>query len=125
MIFAIVATGLLTFYAMLTHSIGSGSDAQLRDGDMRMAIASSITAMYLMLVGYGVFLAAGNDAMDPLAKNLFDSFSYIVGIVIAFYFGSSAYVEAKRVNAASNQSRNLAEHEGARSAPGNKLETAA
>jgi hypothetical protein len=112
MIFAIVATGILTFYGMLLHFVGRASDVRLADSDTRMAIASSITAMYLILVGYGVFIS-GEDGMSPLAENLMDSFSSVVGVVIAFYFGSSAYLEARRTttsgqNSASQEPRNKA-----------------
>jgi hypothetical protein len=101
MIFAIVTTGLVTVYAQILHLMGLSPDASLRDGDVRTAIALSMTLMYLTLVGYGVFVA--DKSMGALATSLINSFTSLVGVVIAFYFGASAYVEAKRAAAGTDQ----------------------
>lgn len=96
-IFAIISIGILTFFALLnpaTHGdTETHSGGRLRDCDMRVAIAASVTTMYLALVGFGVWVeSAGNT--DPIAGDLMTSFSAVVGTVIAFYFGATAYVDA-------------------------------
>lgn len=95
-IFAIIATGILTFFGMLFHAMPSAPDSSLQDRVLRLAITSSITTMYLALVGFGVFMRKPPEqATDPIAQTLITSFSSVVGVVIAFYFGTGAYLEAK------------------------------
>ena len=102
-IFAITATGILTFFYLLYHAIRSAPDTPLQDRDLRIAITGSITTMYLALVGFGVFMrilvpgdaAASREAESPLAQALILSFTSIVGIAIAFYFGTSAYLDGR------------------------------
>ena len=111
MIFAIVTTGIVTVYAVLLHFLRLAPDGRLQDADIRIAIALSTTLVYLMLVGYGVFLA--DEKMGEFAKTLTTSFTSIVGVVVAFYFGASAYVETKRaathINRTAETSRDTAQ----------------
>ncbi len=92
-IFAIIATGMLTFFGFVGPSVHDVPDARIEDRDIRTAIAASITMMYVVAVGYGIFVV-GSQA-DPVAQSLLNSFSTVVGTVIAFYFGASAYLEGK------------------------------
>jgi hypothetical protein len=95
-IFAIIATGILTFFGMLFHAMPSAPDASLQDRVLRLAITGSITTTYLALVGFGVFMRIpAEQGTDPIAQSLITSFSSVVGVVIAFYFGTGAYLEAK------------------------------
>jgi hypothetical protein len=89
---------------LLLHFIGSTPNARLEDRDVRTAIAAAITIMYLVLVGYGVFIqSVGATERDPLADTLMTTFSTVVGLVITFYFGSSAYLESRRAGAHSQK----------------------
>ena len=95
-IFAIVAAGILTFFGLLLFATSNASDVLLDDRVLRLAITSAITTMYLALVGFGVFMRMPKaENTDPLAQSLIVSFSSVVGVVIAFYFGTGAYLEAK------------------------------
>jgi hypothetical protein len=95
-IFAIIATGILTFFDLLYHAIRSAPDKPIQDRDLRIAITGAITTMYLALVAFGVFVRIPKDEAEaPLAQSLVVSFTSVVGIVIAFYFGTSAYLEGK------------------------------
>jgi hypothetical protein len=97
-IFAITSIGIMTFFHLLYHSIRSAPDAPIQDRDIRIAITGSITMTYLTLVGFGAFmhLPATGIQQAPLAQSLVTSFTTVVGIVIAFYFGTSAYLESKK-----------------------------
>ncbi len=97
-IFAVIATGVLTFFGLLVYGIRGTPDARIEDRDLRVSIAASVTVMYLVLVGYGVFVVGGkaDSAPDPIALPLMNSFTAIVGTVIAFYFGATAYIDGKR-----------------------------
>lgn len=95
-IFAIIATGVLTFYGLLLHAVHHAPDARVQDRHIRSAIAAGLTSMYVVLVGYGVFIIkTEGQVIDPIAQHLITSFSSVVGIVIAFYFGSSAFIESR------------------------------
>lgn len=96
-IFAITSIGILTFFYLLYHAIRSAPDMPIQDRDIRIAITGSITTMYLALVGFGVFMRIPEvgEKEAPLAQSLVVSFTSVVGIVIAFYFGTTAYLEGK------------------------------
>ena len=97
-IFAITSIGMLTFFHLLYHSIRIAPDAPIQDRDLRIAITGSVTTMYLALVGFGAFMhiPATGIQQAPLAQSLVVSFTSVVGVVIAFYFGTSAYLESKK-----------------------------
>jgi len=97
-IFAIVATGVSTFYGVLLYALSRNGGAGVRDGHIRPAIAAGLTTMYIVLVGFGVFIVNTdkNQVIDELARHLVTSFSSVIGVVIAFYFGAEAFVETRR-----------------------------
>jgi hypothetical protein len=61
---------------------------------MRTAMAGAIVVEYLTLVGTLAFFVQGQ--MSPIAQTMLTSFTSVVGIVIAFYFGASAFVQVQR-----------------------------
>ena len=93
--FGTVAVGVITFFYFALSDRSSATDGGER---FRNAIASAIVIQYLVMVGFtGYFVTTEQKAqLDPITSSLITSFTSIVGIVIAFYFGSSAYVEGQR-----------------------------
>lgn len=89
---AVVAIGLLTFSYFITRPIHPAQ--QLPDGSLRDAIAATVVIEYVVLVGIVAFFGRGATTLPPLTQSLISSFTSIVGIVVAFYFGTSAYLEA-------------------------------
>lgn len=63
---------------------------------MRSAIAGSIVIEYITLIALVAFFRESPDEIHPVTQMMINNFTTIVGIVIAFYFGSSAYVQAKK-----------------------------
>ncbi len=65
---------------------------------LRHAIAGSIVLIYISLLGF-FFNGQVHDALRsyPGLKDLYNSFTPLVGTVVAFYFGTDA---AERINAA-------------------------
>jgi hypothetical protein len=61
---------------------------------MRTAMAGAIVVEYLALVGTLAFFVQGE--MPPIAQTMITNFTTVVGIVIAFYFGASAFVQLQR-----------------------------
>lgn len=97
-IFAITATGISTFYGILLYSFSRSNDLKVGGSHIRPAIAAGLTTMYLVLVGFGVFIVKTDKSqeMDELARHLITSFSSVIGVVIAFYFGSEAFIESRQ-----------------------------
>ena len=92
--FAILSTGLITFFGILLQNL----DAEKRnvsEQGMRLAIAGLVASTYITLLAYSVFVTQKMELAD-FAENLVTNFTAIVGTVIAFYFGSSAYIEGRR-----------------------------
>ena len=88
---ATVATSIITFFGIL--NFGSDKRSSFSDERLRSAIAASSTMTYLVLVGTaGLFTSGGQ---SPISQLLLTSFTATVGVIIAFYFGSSAYVAGK------------------------------
>ena len=93
--FCVIAAALITFFWFLSRSKNDAA-SQLNDGVLRKAIAASIVVEYIVLVGTFAFWGDSTVAqLPPMTALLVPSFTSIVGIVIAFYFGASAYVEAR------------------------------
>jgi hypothetical protein len=88
---ALVATAVITFFGFLWRS----GDPPGNEEDMRTAITVSIVTVYLVLIGLVAFLPEGpNQGQLPAITNtMLTSFTAIVGIVVPFYFGASAYVQ--------------------------------
>ncbi len=96
---AVVATAIITFFGCLR--LTALSRAGVSDSSLRSATAAAAIVTYLVFVGAGSFFRGSNE-MPEMAKLLLTSFTATVGVIIAFYFGSSAYVAARK--AASSES---------------------
>lgn len=93
--FAILATGLITFFGILLQNLGG--EKKVNDQSMRLAIAGLVSSTYIALLAYTVFVPKGTE-LAKIAEDLVKNFTAIVGTVIAFYFGSAAYIEGRRSN---------------------------
>jgi len=104
--FATVAAGVLTFFHCLAGPPQTQSIPGAQDQRLRAAIASALVVQYLVLVGIVAYFT-NTDAFGkllPITETLLASFTATIGVVIAFYFGASAYVEGKRIESASKAS---------------------
>jgi len=81
------SVGVITFLGILMLSNYLSESPKLDKGEMRKAIAASCIAVYFVLLSLLTF--AGFSPSDTkIATTMVGHFSYIVGIVIVFYFGS-------------------------------------
>jgi len=63
--------------------------------DPAKANAATISVIYLILViHFSMYML--REELPPISNMLLNNFTAIVGVVVAFYFGSSAYVEGRR-----------------------------
>lgn len=96
--FSMGIVALLTFWAMLAIGYNKVGDHPWQESYLRTAIAVSLIAVYLAIVGTVAFYKPTEGAINlhPMTQQIINSFTTVVGIVIAFFFGSSAYIEAKK-----------------------------
>lgn len=83
---------LVTFFGILTASESSGRGWGLNKGGMRGAIAATILVIYFFVLSINLFIPF-RDEMPEMMETMVSSFTTILGIMIPFYFGASAYVQ--------------------------------
>jgi hypothetical protein len=91
-IFGAPATGVMAFFGLLAVFTETKTET-VSDATMRSAVAGALVIMYMVVVGFGIFTGVNYGGMSAMAQSLMTSFTSIVGIAVAFYFGSSAYVQ--------------------------------
>jgi uncharacterized BrkB/YihY/UPF0761 family membrane protein len=83
---ALIAVALITFFGVLGNTSPQ---------DPRGAITISVVTVFLILVSqvafYSLVPKEENLAFQPISQAMITSFTAIVGIVIPFYFGATAY----------------------------------
>lgn len=67
--------------------------------EMRIAIAASVTLVYLSLISHLLLIGSLRTVVlnDDAGKSVFDSFTGLVTIVVSFYLGSAAAVTGVEV----------------------------
>jgi hypothetical protein len=93
------ATAMFAFVGMLALAQRPGGGWRISEPIMRTAIATSLVAEYTALVSMTAFHVGNTSNLPPLTQSLISSFTTVVGIVIAFYFGASAFVEGRKLSA--------------------------
>jgi hypothetical protein len=99
LVFCAVAPAIITFYWLL--GVREIRDISFDSGLVRTAVAGAITVLYVVLIGIFVFwepsVDASGKAIQPaeISNLLVSSFTNVVSVVIAFYFGASAYVQVR------------------------------
>jgi len=88
---AVGIIGIVTFFGSLMAEIEGAKEEGVER--IRRSITFSILTVYLTLVGTMAFFKVQQDL-----KGLLLSFTTTTGVVIAFYFGSSAYVDGKSIS---------------------------
>jgi cobalamin synthase len=89
---SIGCVGVITFIGVLTLSNYLSSDPELAKKEMRKAIAASFTLVYLVFLALVVF-SEDFIAETELAETVVGHFTWIVGIIMIFYFGSRSLEE--------------------------------
>lgn len=89
--FGIGAVSVIVFFGLLYSDISSDGA-----GNIRNAIAGSMIVTYLLLVVTLLFYNQGMSNLPKATEVLLTSFTTTIGIVIASYFGASAFIDAKK-----------------------------
>ena len=90
------SVGLITFTGNLLLVNYLSNSPTLDKGEVRKAMAGSFIAVYFALISLLTF-AEIRPADAELAKIIIGHFTYLVGIIIVFYFGSRAVTEYLKV----------------------------
>jgi len=83
---------------MLTKYLSASED--LENGEMRKAIAGSFIVVYFAFLSLLIF-EESSTLYTGVFKTMIDHFSYLVGIIVVFYFGSRSvdeYMKNKKEN---------------------------
>jgi hypothetical protein len=88
-----VGAGAITFFGLLILC-QTGEEWKLSEDSMRSVIAGTVLVEYLTLVGTVAFFVQGD--MPPITQTMVTSFTTVVGVLIASYFGASAVVQVQR-----------------------------
>jgi len=86
-----IVVPLVSFVYMLYVFYLKNED--LNKGEVRRAIAITLTIMYIIALSLSILKA---DNLD-FERDFVEHFQYIYGLIIAFYFGTRAYERARRV----------------------------
>jgi len=92
---SIGCVGIITFIGVLTFANYLSHDPDLTKREMRKAIAASFALVYLVFLALVVFHS--NFLYETkLAETVVGHFTWIVGIIIVFYFGSRTLEEYRK-----------------------------
>jgi hypothetical protein len=105
---AVAGVAVLTFLGL--YGLAMRRDASPSADDIRSVIAVTVLITYLVLVGLvSFFQGDGAVLLNPLTSTLVNNFTVVTGIVIAFYFGTSAVVAvADRARPSSGEAKERA-----------------
>lgn len=93
--FCTPASGVITFFALLTERRNAVATTGGDNERMRQAIASAVIVQYLVLVGIVAYFINGIEKLPPITETMLTSFTTVASVVVAFYFGASAFVDSK------------------------------
>jgi len=102
----VFAIGVVTFFG-ITDMNRSNQDRNILSGEnLRTAIACSLIISYLFIVCFTTFVKTA-EVTGGVTQEFVNSFSEVIGITIAFYFGASAaaqiFAKAKRDDTVKNR----------------------
>lgn len=91
---AVVAVAIITFFGVLALERTPGAHDAFCERALRRATTVSVLIVYLVTVGTVTFFR-GRTEVPEVTGTFLASFTATVGIVVAFFFGSSAYLESR------------------------------
>lgn len=83
------SVGVITFFGVIALNRGTRGQQILKAENLRTAIACSLVISYLFIVCFTTFVRTA-DTTGEVSQEFVKSFSNVIGITIAFYFGASA-----------------------------------
>jgi phosphatidylglycerophosphate synthase len=93
-ILVVAGVGLVTFFGVLMAANFLSEKLDLNKGEMRKALAASLTISFLTLMAILAFAGKASPPTD-LSNTLIETFKWIIITIIAFYFGTRTVKEAR------------------------------
>jgi hypothetical protein len=81
--------GVVTFFGIMELNRSAGDSRVFREDNLRTAIAGSLVVTYLFIVCFTSFVRTA-EAAGVVTKEFIQSFSQVISVTIAFYFGATA-----------------------------------
>ncbi|MFN2161379.1 MAG: hypothetical protein ACK2UN_04820, partial [Candidatus Promineifilaceae bacterium] len=91
----VICVAIVTYFGFLILGQAIGGDCAINKGGMRTAITAAIVTVYLVLVGLVAFMTKGPEELPQITETMLTNFTSILGVVLAFYFGASAYIQVQ------------------------------
>lgn len=100
-----VGTAAICFFGLLILTQTKDGRWEITEATMRTTIAGTIVVVYLVLVGIVAFFIRGPTKLPAITETMITNFTTVVGIVVAFYFGASAYLQSQREKTQSSKAK--------------------
>ena len=92
LLWSIVGIGIITFFGTLTLANYLSKDSRLDKGEIRKALTASLIVVYFALVSLVTCPECG-DLESEFSKQVVEHFTWVIGVIIVFYFGSRVVQE--------------------------------
>ena len=95
--------GVMTFFGVTALNRSTEDSRAFREENLRTAIAASLVFTYLFIVCFTAFVRSA-DTAGAVTREFMQSFSQVISVTIAFYFGATAATQifGKRKNTEKN-----------------------
>jgi hypothetical protein len=96
--FCMACVGIITLLGMLVLTNFLSESSELSTGELRKSLAASSIVVYFVVLSW-VLSPKLSVSDSELAKTVVGHFTYIIGIIVVFYFGSRSvekYLETKK-----------------------------
>jgi hypothetical protein len=92
-----IVLAYVTFFGFMSISQAMGGEWSLNRGGMRGSITSTVIVVYFFIISMAIFNTFRGE-VPVYMQTITENFTTTMGIVIAFYFGASAYVQTHEKN---------------------------
>ncbi len=95
---ALIITALSSFVGILALQQKGATGWELSESIVRTTVAGMFFITYIVMVALVIFWtndASAGKQLPQITQTLLTNFTTVTGIVVAFYFGSSAYAQSK------------------------------
>lgn len=94
--FSMLSIAFISFFGFLWIYSSDNQEFKVDEKSLQNTIATTIVIVYLALVTTVVFFKEYQKELPKITETLLINFTVIVGIIIAFYFGSTAIEKIKK-----------------------------
>jgi peptidoglycan/LPS O-acetylase OafA/YrhL len=94
--FSMLSIAFISFFGFLWIYSCDNQEFKVDEQSLQNTIATTIVIVYLALVTTVVFFKEYQEELPKITETLLINFTVIVGIIIAFYFGSTAIEKIKK-----------------------------